>query len=485
MKVYLLILFSVFSIESALASLDVCKRIFPFLKKSAPESTSTSPSSELASTSLSSELASILTKEELNRKLKKILKTHKPKVAESIFREVLAIPDLHTSSKIKIIKTLEKITNSFGQNHLTKKTQLALANLFNSETTKPEVKDAIIDAFIYVDNPLTESLQIITERIKKDPVLFINQYIPDTYYSGKIMRIFKQIIEIYGPFKAETLLLEAFKKADSSYDQNSLQNLLAKIAGNKTQSELMKLFLRNEYPNHKFSIMLTFSRIKNPSKEVVQSISQILLEKDFSLSEKRYALNFFDNKNEESVIEVLKEFLLQLELIPNDHHYRYHIINDIFGERKPEVAQVIFREVFPKIQDKEFQLEIIEALLKVNKDLSQSELVELLIQNPQLSKTIFKKYIPEVAEAILIEALSKTPYENVQVELIKPLAKVVKRDSTIQIQSTLVKLYKSEKIEPDVKDAIIDIFKSVENPFIDVSKILEKQEADNSHSTTS
>ena len=123
MKLLFLILFSVFTIESALApNFKMCKKIFP-LKKLNRDDT----------------LANLNSTNPLERKkaIQKVLETHEPAVAESLFLEALKnIRHYAPSFQMELIKALAVIDGS--------QTQSAFVEIFKDENAKLIFKLATI-----------------------------------------------------------------------------------------------------------------------------------------------------------------------------------------------------------------------------------------------------------------------------------------------------------------------------------------------------
>jgi len=149
MKLLFIVLLSVFTIESTLASPKWCR---DSISKIGIRNTLTAYKMSRSSSRLE------------NMK-EKVLKTQEPEVAEAIFTQALKkSPD--PSNRRALIEALTTVAG--------KETQLALINLFNSEDMN-FVRTAIIKTLLDIEKPLDEVFPVMIEISEDDSNPLQNQ----------------------------------------------------------------------------------------------------------------------------------------------------------------------------------------------------------------------------------------------------------------------------------------------------------------------
>jgi len=284
MKLLFIVLLSVFTIESTLASPKWCR---DSLSKIGIRNTLTAY--KMSHTWSSSRLENMI---------EKVLKTQEPAVAEAIFIQALK-KSPYPSNRRALIEALTTVTG--------KETQLALINLFNSEDMN-YVRTAIIKTLSKIDNPLDElfnfMIQILSKQTiyfrkdvlkflenKKGPqvtegykqLLVISNDLMGHYHQESLM---KQILETQEPEVAEDIFLHALpiEIVQNSHLQNqenfikSLEILTKKQpqAGKRAQFTLVNLYNSiNTISLIKHAIIKTLLDIEKPLDEVFPVMIEI------------------------------------------------------------------------------------------------------------------------------------------------------------------------------------------------------------------
>lgn len=441
MKLYVLILFSVFSIESALASPDWC---FNFFRKKMKLNnfvfalTSSKPSerNKVITTMLSTQ-----------KDTETVLLQTLPKIRDpSIKTELIDV--LVTVAGIKAQSELIKLSKSERAHFLVRNHSIyALNNLKNPSNTVfqaiPQIIEKISDitlkssALRFFENK--EGKQVVEGFTK---LLLLEDKLPETIQK----EVIKKILETQKPQVAESIFREALINIQSIWLQVELVKSLKEVGGSleiRTQSELVRLFNSEDIELEvKKPIIKVLSKTEGPSDETIQLMTQILEDKS-SLFVHEYALQFFENKKEEQVFEIYKKSLLlgdKLKIAT-----RQKIIEHILDTREAEVAEAILLEVLSNTLDTRTQQDIIQTLTdRYGSHLTNQTQLVLI----DLFKDTNTKFV------IKIEALhALRDLENYLNEVLQLMTQI-----------------------------------SEESPYITFKRIalefLEKQEANNSHSTT-
>lgn len=312
MKLYLLILFSVFSIESALASPDWCLKIFPkignFLTVS--KLTSSSP--------LKREKA-----------ITDTLTTYEPEVAESLLLQAV----LKTQKKQDFLETDNARKSLFRalKNVAGIKTQLVLIDLFDS--ANPFVKQEIVEVLSSLESSSSELFEFMIRVLEEESsfssavlaVEFFKNKKEDTvvefykkllliekkisYFESIQQDIIFQIIDTLKPEVAESLFLESLPKVQNFQYKEQLIYALVHVAGEKTQiafaelleSKSIQIFFKN-------TIITASEHLENPSPELLQAVTQILEDESNIHSTRINALRFLEIKKGNQSLKFIKSY---------------------------------------------------------------------------------------------------------------------------------------------------------------------------------
>ena len=443
MKLLFLILLSVFTIESALASpnpLSWCSKIFPKIGNSLTLSKLTSSS-----------------KSKREKMIRKVLETHEPAVAESLLLQAL--------SKISEMKAQNpRVRSSEIHEDLiyalkivaTDKTQLALIELFKSKNISSSVQDHIIQFFLTIENPLPQLFESIAQKLKNESEYpyrtqetLIQFFRVQTGTGTQVTESYRQLLlsldklflktqdivieqtlKTQEPAVAESLLLQTLSKARYSNTQRKLIKALKKVAGNKTQSALVDLY-NSEQINYfvQKDIIKVFLSIEKPVDEVFPIMIQVLTNNTNPYQ--KNALEFFRNKKGTQVVESYKQLLL----IPDKLWAinQQEIIEQILKTQEPAVAEDIFAHALQKNQNSWTQMMLIGALETIAGEQAQFTLVNLY--NSENTRFFVKNDI--------IQVLLKT--ENSSPEVLQIITNVSKDDSSPYQKEALQFLEENKK----------------------------------------
>lgn len=427
MKLYLLILFSVFSIESALASPDWCLKIFPkignFLTVS--KLTSSSP--------LKREKA-----------ITDTLTTYEPEVAESLLLQAV----LKTQKKQDFLETDNARKSLFRalKNVAGIKTQLVLIDLFDS--ANPFVKQEIVEVLSSLESSSSELFEFMIRVLEEESsfssavlaVEFFKNKKEDTvvefykkllliekkisYFESIQQDIIFQIIDTLKPEVAESLFLESLPKVQNFQYKEQLIYALVHVAGEKTQiafaelleSKSIQIFFKN-------TIITASEHLENPSPELLQAVTQILEDESNIHSTRINALRFFRNKKGKPVFEIYKKLLMLENKISIT--LRQEIIAQILKTQEAEVAESLFLQVLPETQVPQIQKSLIEAVATVAGIKTQSVFIDLL-QNPDTRLLIKITVILalknlENSPKEVVEALDQIPKDDLALQFIEDI----------------------------------------------------------------
>lgn len=212
----------------------------------------------------------------------------------------------------------------------------------------------------------------------------ISQLQQDTYevHPKNLIRSTKQIaskdiLVNYTPEIAESTLLKNLKFATSPVHQVDIIKVLAKVAGQNTLLALLHL-LNNT--NTKFVVkavsinVLTDLKIPSERAPEVFYIFREILKKETLPPELNLKIMSILRKSENP--QGLALFLEYQN--SQDSSTRKYVIKDILDTHKPEVAESIFLDTLPNVQDSLFQVELIKALANIGKSKTQLALLELI-----------------------------------------------------------------------------------------------------------
>ena len=381
MKLLFLILLSVFTIESALASpnpLSWCSKIFPKIKNS------------LTLSKLDSHTKTI-SKEEI----KKILDSHEPEVAVSLFLEVLQQTNEVSQLMVQVLKDKKYLIH-----------EDALQFLKTQDGTQ------------------------VTE-IYKQLLLGI-----EGFSMSDQEKIIEQTLETQEPEVAESLFSQALPKTQKPWIQKDLIETLEKVAEKnpqlETQLTLIDLFQNeNTVPFIKRDIAQFLSEIENSVNEVSQFMVQVLKDKKYFLIHED-ALQFFKNQDGTQVTEIYKQLLPIIDEISISA--QEGLIKQILETQEPAVAEAIFTDFTKNLK----------TMIQKHSFLT---LENVAVKNPQLETQLalakLFNHVNFVTQRAIMDLL--TVFENLSDEVIQSLNQAREESSNDLLKKAIDQFLKKHK----------------------------------------
>lgn len=453
MKLYALILFSIFSIESALATPKRCKRTWSkILDKRKIDQITTNHTAEDAEALLL-----------MNLSYDVVLKVQNSSFQMNLIKALAKLNGNKTQSELVVIfksedaKLLFKATNLFVisdsiENSVEEFSQ-ALTQIFegNSNTLK-RLALQLLGEKKGLPSELKEKIMNTLKNSQdfQDVVLFLEYQSTQEPYTKREKAI-EDILNTHEPQDAEFIFREALLKTQNDYLPNTLDiplvkmsliTALGKVEGDltfQTQLILVALFnsaseflvkktalyaLKDVTPIKKVSQLMIQILEEDPNKEneIFQKIALEFLvnnEKTLSVSSKSISIDTImklQNRNFQDMA-----FFLNSQ---KDNTKRRKEIKNILETFEPQHAETVFRMAFKNAQDSSTRLDFIKALAKVAGDETQLLLAKLLTyENVDLStkKLVTIHFFKELKQPsnevfqLMIHILMENPNENLKI----------------------------------------------------------------------
>ena len=295
MKLYFLILFSVFTIESALATPKWCKVLWLNFKQNYSNSIS----------NLSS-----LKESKRKRAIKKILKIHEPVVVEKIL-----LQHLLTVQNPQIQKELLNALEMISQNDLSHIAQLTLSAVVNNQKTNIDIKKIIVNIFKNLENPYQEVIQAMIrtlERSSNEELTVLAFEFFENKEENQVLEIFKNLLllkdkltedmqdDIFTnliskkrtleflevlrdilkngnlPIKSNLKIIVIVLESSSSTKDVPLVKNLLNVAGSQKQSDLMDFLSSPDKQSIHAEVSNVLKDLEFSLEEVFQTITQVI-----------------------------------------------------------------------------------------------------------------------------------------------------------------------------------------------------------------